>query len=105
MTFSEMYGGTAGRPADEGVERRVARGRIGEYPCRPSRGLKAEGGEYPRSSDYSLLSGVCLPTELDCLSPMSLNAIHLQDISVDEAEVRSKYEAGALAKVRPPISI
>ena len=53
----------------------------------------------------SLLSGVCLPTELDCLSPMSLNAIHLQDISVDEAEVRSKYEAGALAKVRTPISI
>ena len=31
---------------------------------------------------------------------MPLNAHYLQDVSVDEAEIRSKYEAGALAKVR-----
>ncbi|KAM5544081.1 hypothetical protein V8D89_002267 [Ganoderma adspersum] len=38
--------------------------------------------------------------ELGVRFRMPLNAHYLQDVSVDEAEIRSKYEAGALAKLR-----
>lgn len=40
--------------------------------------------------------------EPSLVSILIKNVWYLQDISVDEAEIRSKYESGHLAKVRSP---
>ena len=63
-------------PAAAGTKRKAVSGR--PVPSRSPRADRAPGRVLPDR-------GTCAA----------------QDVSVDEAEIRSKYEAGALAKVRP----
>ena len=86
----------AGRAADEGVERSPARRRDGERRSRATCGVKTESGEYPRAAISA--RALFLTAGLDVHFRIAVYVV-LQDVSVEEAEFRSMYEAGTLAKV------